>query len=84
MIDTGSSVSLVLHSVCVGEQELCHVFVSLMDNSLLELKAKTRIRSLKCESGIELGPISVFVVETLPKGVEIVLGLDYRTQCLLN
>lgn len=77
MVDTGSSVSLARRSKFINDYDLrpCSVRLQAMNGSVVCANEVACLPAIEIDA-LNLGPLSVYVVPSLPLDVDIVLGLD--------
>lgn len=78
MVDTGCSVTLVSQTIVTNSLiSLCkRVCLRTLGGKVIDLNKMVVLKSVLTEGGLEIGPMSAYVTDYLPSGVDIILGLD--------
>lgn len=84
MLDTGSSISLISSHINNTSVSNCPIIVSLLDGSTIRLSNKTCVTNLISEFGLSIKPFDAYLANSLPHGIDVVLGLNAMTKQILD
>ena len=82
MIDTGCSVTMISKESAGNRQLIPHPLVlQTIDRGLLRVHNSVVLRDIKTLQHFSLGSVEAHVLDKLPSGVDVVLGLDLLLKC---